>query len=204
MKRDYDLLEMARDVGVSVEELIRYAAHDELTIFVIAQDWPASSTRGLSDTILVGPVDLVASDLQRSMSADHTVVRQVKIPGTDNPVMLDAPVDVPRGAHFVTAEELQRFRRKHREFSAKQNAELAPYLNERHEYYSPALDAAVRAWLALFEDGEYERGKKPIIPIIRKWLMSNTVDLTSTTIGKIATVVNPKIMKEGGAPQTFS
>lgn len=204
MKRDYDLLEMARDVGVSVEELIRYAAHDELTIFVIAQDWPGSSTRGLSDTILVGPVDLVASDLQRSMSADHTVVRQVRKRDTNECVTLDTPEEIQRGAHFVTAEELQRFRRKHREFSATQNSELAPYLNEHHEYYSPALDAAVRAWLALFEDGEYERGKKPIIPIIKKWLMSNTEDLTSTTIGKIATIVNPKIMKEGGAPQTFS
>lgn len=204
MKRDYDLLEMARDVGVSVEELIRYAAHDELTIFVIAQDWPASSTRGLSDTMLVGPVDLVASDLQRSMNADHTVVRQVRKRGMNECVTLDTPEEVQRGAHFVTAEELQRFKSKHREFSAKQNAELAPYLNKHHEYYSPALHAAVRAWLALFVAGEYERGKKPIIPIIEKWLMSNTEDLTSNAIGKIATVVNPNIMKKGGAPRTVS
>ena len=204
MKRDFDLIEMAREFDVSVEDLIRFAARDELTIFVVAQDWSASSTHGLADTVLEGPVDLVAGDLQRSMNADCTVVRRVKVPGTDDYVTLDTPAEVPRGLHFVTEDEFQRFRGKHREFITIQQKKLAPYLNSQHEYHSPALDAAVRAWLALFEDGEYERGKKPIIPIIKKWLMNNTEDLTSTTIGKIATVINPKIMKKGGAPQTFS
>lgn len=204
MKRDYDLVEMARELGLSVEDLIRFAASNELTIFVIAKDWSASSTHGLTDTLLDGPVDLVAEDLQRSMNADYTVVRQARKRGTSKSITLDTPKEVQRGVHFVTAEEVQRFKSEHRKLSAQHNEELAPYLDPQHEYYSPALDAGVRAWLALFEDGEYERGEKPIIPIIEKWLRSNTENQSSTAIGKIATVVNPNIMKKGGAPQTFS
>lgn len=204
MKRDYDLLEMAHDLSVSVEELIRYAAHDELTIFVIAQDWPASSTHGLSDTMLVGPVDLVASDLQRSMSADHTVVRQVRKRDMDECVTLDTPEEVQRGAHFVTAEELQRFRNKHRMLSAKQNGETAPYLDPQHVYFSSTLDAAVRAWVALFADGEFEPGNKGPREIIEQWLRSNTQKISSTAIARIVTVVNPDKLKEGGAPRTIS
>ena len=52
MKRYFTLIEIERDLGMSIEELIQHAAHNELTISVIAQDWSGSSTNGLADTVL--------------------------------------------------------------------------------------------------------------------------------------------------------
>ncbi len=201
MKRDFDLDEMARDLSVSIEDLIRFAARDELTIFVVAQEWPASSSNGLSDTVLVDPVDLVASDLQRSMNADHTMVRQVRRHGTNDCLTLDKPQEVRRGDHFVTAEELQRFKNRHCEFDAQQIRDLAPYLDPQHEYYSSTLDDAVRAWLALFVDGGYERGRKPMIPIIEEWLWLNTSIESKNAIKKIATLINPDTTSRAGVPK---
>lgn len=203
MKRDFDLDEMARDLSVSIEDLIRFAARDELTIFVVAQEWSASSSNGLSDTVLVGPVDLVASDLQRSMNADYTMVRQVKKHGSNDWLTLDTPKEVPRGVHFVTAAEFQRFKSKHQELNAQQRHELAPYLDPQHEYYSSTLDDAVRAWLALFVDGGYERGRKPMIPIIEEWLRLNTSIESKNAIKKIATLINPDTTTRAGAPKTL-
>lgn len=203
MKRDFDLDEMARDLSVSIEDLIRFAARDELTIFVVAQEWSASSSNGLSDTVLVGPVDLVASDLQRSMNADYTMVRQVKKHGSNDCLTLDKPQEVRRGDHFVTAAEFQRFKSKHQELNAQQRHELAPYLDPQHEYYSSTLDDAVRAWLALFVDGGYERGRKPMIPIIEEWLRLNTSIESKNAIEKIATLINPDTTTRAGAPKTL-
>ena len=66
MKKYFTLIEVERDLGMPIEDLIQHAAHDELTISVIAQDWSGSSTNGLADTILEGLVDLDSRDLLQS------------------------------------------------------------------------------------------------------------------------------------------
>ena len=64
------------------------------------------------------------------------------------------------------------------------------------------LAAAVEAWMALFADGNFRKGRIGVIDQIESWLMSNTDDLSPTARGYIATVVNPKKTKGGGAPTT--
>ena len=97
MKKYFTLIEIERDLGILIEELIQHAAHDELTISVIAHDWSGSSTNGLADTILEGLVDLASSDLLQSLGADHTTDQKVKEHNSDDLVTLDAPVIVKRG-----------------------------------------------------------------------------------------------------------
>ena len=202
MKKYFTLIEIERDLGVPVEELIQYAAHDELTILVIAQEWPASSTNGLADTVLTGPVELVADDLLRSMGADCTTVRKVKVTDTEGFVTLDAPEEVLRGVHFVSADELKRFRAKHAKLEPEQELAVPPYLNSSYPIQSDELQIAIRAWTALYVDGGYNP-KGPGHKIqIEAWLSKHYPEpkLTETARKRIATVVNPN--KTGGNPIT--
>jgi len=203
MKKDYDLNEVARELGLTVEDLVRFAAHEELTIFVIAENWPACSIEsGLADEVLDGPVDLVPEDLRRSMNADYTEVRRVRVRGTDEFVTLNKPEKVRRGVHFVTAAEFSRLKDKHAKAGASQYADAPQYLDPGHKNYSPELAAAVRAWLNLFADCTFERGNKGVIETIEVALRKDPEELSSAAIGRIATVINPERLKTGGAPPT--
>lgn len=194
MKKYFTLIEVERDLGVSVQELIQFAAHDELTISVIAQDWSGSSIGSLADTILTGPVNLVASDLLQSLGADHTTVRKVQLHDEEAFVTLDPPVNVQRGIHFVTANELKRFRTEH--CGAVPEPEIPPYLDPSHPMQSYELQTAIHAWLALYVAGEFKQPGLGHKIQIGTWLRKHHAELTDAARERIATVVNPN--KVGG------
>ncbi len=200
MKKYFTLIELERDLGIPIEDLIQHAAHDELAISVIAQDWSGSSTNGLADTILEGVVDLDSSDLLQSVGADHTMVRKVKEHNSDGFVTLDAPVIVQRGLHFVTAGELKRFRAEHCNNEPEQDWVVPPYLDPTYSVQSDELQIAIRAWTALYVGGGFKPKGLGHIKQIEIWLRKHYPNLTDNARNRIATVVNPN--KTGGNPKT--
>ncbi len=200
MDRIRDLCDLARDVGESVESLIRFGASGELAIYVIAHDWSVRSKNDAADT-LRGPVFFVAEDLHQSLNAECTTVNRVKRRIDDDPIMLLEPVDVARGAHYVTAEEAERFSNEHA-LTLRSSAEVPPYLNANHKSYSTELAIAVKAWMALFADGHSERGSKTPRQKIERWLRARKFDLKDNAKERIASLVNPDTAKGGGAPRT--
>ena len=200
MDRIRDLCDLARDVNESLESLIRFGASGELTIYVIADDWSVRSSDGAQDTVK-GTVFLLAEDLHQSMNAECTRVSQVRRPDDDEFVTLDEPVEVARGIHFVTAEEAERFSKKHA-LTLRSSAEAPSYLNPNHDFYATELAIAVKAWMALFADGSFEpEGKTPKEHIAR-WLIAGKFDLSDNAIERITTLVNPDPAKKGGPPRT--
>jgi hypothetical protein len=202
MDRIRDLCDLARDVNESPESLIRFGAIDELTIYVIAYDWPVRSNNDTQDK-LKGPVFLLAEDLHQSMNAECTTVRRVRRPSEDEVVTLDEPVDVARGIHFVTAEEAERFSRAHA-LTLRSIGDTPPYLNPNHDFYSKELAVAVKAWVALFADGSFERGYSTPRQHIERWLRAGKFDLDENAMQRIATLVNPKTSKKGGTRTTLA
>ncbi len=200
MDRIRDLCDLARDVNESLESLIRFGASGELSIYVIAHDWPVRSNNDTEDTVK-GPVFLQAEDLHQSMNAQCTRVSQVRRPSDDEIVTLDESVDVDRGVHFVTQEEAERFSRKHA-LTLKSSSETPSYLNPNHESYSTELAIAVKAWMALFADGSFERGNKTPRQHIERWLKAMRFGLKSNAEQRIASLVNPDPAKVGGSPRT--
>jgi hypothetical protein len=198
-----NLGEAARNLDVDVESLIRRAACGDLTVFVIAKNWAVRRDDDAEAKKLSERVYLVAEDLLQGVDADFTRVRQVRVPGSEAIVTLKKPRKILRGVHYVTGEEFDRFRRQNA-LTLKLGAVPPPYLDPNHEWHSPKLAAAVNAWMALFADGNFQKGHKGVIDQIESWLMSNTDELTSTARGYIAKVVNPKKTKVGGAPTTPS
>ena len=169
MKKYFTLIEIAHDLGMPIDELIQYAAHDELTISVIAQGWSGSSTNGLADTILEGLVDLDSSDLLQSLGADHTTVRKVKEHNLDGFVTLDAPVIVQRGLHLVTAGELKRFRAEHCNIEPKQEWVIPPppdfFRCEVVECYDGGASTRKRRKLVKeFSEANYATRSRPTTP----------------------------------------
>ncbi len=202
MDRIRDLCDLARDVNESPESLIRFGAIDELTIYVIAYDWPVRSNNDTQDK-LKGQVFLLAEDLHQSMNAECTTVRRVRRPSDDEVVTLDEPVEVARGVHFVTQEEAERFSREHA-LTLKSTGDTPPYLNPNHDFYSEELAIAVRAWVALFADGSFEKGYKTPRQHIERWLTAGKFDLDENAKQRIATLVNPKKSKKGGTRTTLA
>ena len=200
MKKYYTLIEVERELAMPIEDLIQHAAHDELTICVIAQDWSGSSTNGLADTILEGLVDLDSSDLLQSLGADHTMVRKVKQHNSDGFVTLDAPVIVQRGLHLVTADELKRFRVEYCGIETEREWADPPYMDPTYSIQSDELQIAIRAWTALYVDGGFKSKSLGHIEQIEVWLRKHHPDLSETARERIATVVNPN--KRGGNPKT--
>jgi hypothetical protein len=195
MKKYYDLIEVAHDISVSVEDLVRYAADGELTVFVVAQDWPASSTKGLDDTVLAGPVNLVASDLLRSMNADFTMVRQVSLPDSDCCLTLSTPEEVRRGGHFVTGEEIERFKKGLGQPSPDWDSTNPPYLDSSNQYFAKELDLAVRVWIEQYVLGGFDKSRGHV-PQIEEWLLKNYPKQEQAARSRIAKVANPN--KVGG------
>ena len=200
MDRIRDLCDLARDVNESLESLIRFGAIGELTIYVIADDWPVRSSDEAEDAVK-GPVFLLAKDLHQSLNAEVTKVSQVRRPEHDEFVTLDEPVEVARGVHFVSAEEAERFSREHA-LTLKSSSDTPSYLNRNHDFYSTELATAVKAWMALFADGSFEPGGKTIRQRIELWLTAQRLGLKENAEQRIASVVNPDTKKGGGSPRT--
>ena len=207
-KQRYDLLELARDLGTTVEEVIRYGADGELTLHVIADEWPgknAANSDAESDVVVDGAVDLLPSDLLKALSADHTKVRKVRTRDGDI-VALDSIQEVMRGVHFVTAAERDRVQKALKPtplptVAASEDAS-PPYLDSSHDYYSDTLEAAVSVWMALYADGGFKEKSLAHKAQIKSWLKKHRPDKVKSDNARegIATVVNPN--KGGGNPRT--
>ena len=206
-KQRYNLIELAADLGTSVEELVGYGADGELTIYVIADKWPrkkAGNSGAKSAVIADGQVELSPTDLLKALNSDYTEVRQVTTPKGDV-IELDSPQKVRRGAHFVTAAERDRVLEALKPtpqpaVTASADA-LTPYLDPEHQWYSEELDAAVKAWMALYADGGFKKKSLGHKEQIESWLMKHRPHLRSVYAREnIVTVVNPN--KDGGNPKT--
>ena len=110
-----------------------------------------------------------------------------------------------RGVHFVTAAERDRMLEALK--SAPQSTvaafgdALPPYLDPEHQWYSEDLDAAVKAWMALYADGGFKKKSLGHKEQIESWLMKHRPHLRSVYAREnIVTVVNPN--KDGGNPKT--
>ncbi len=201
MDRLRDLCELARDVDESLESLVRFGASGELSILVVADDWPVQSGDDTVD-VVKGPVFLVPEDLLQSMNAQYTRVSKVRRPNNDAILLLEEPVEVNRGIHFVTAEEVERFCREHA-LTLRSTGDTPPYLNPNHDFYSEELAIAVKAWVALFADGSFEKGKKTPRQHVEHWLRAGKFKIKDNAKQRIATLVNPTTAKDGGAPTTL-
>lgn len=200
MDRLRDLCELARDVDESLESLVRFGAGGELSILVIADDWLVGSNGDTEDKV-TGPVRLVPEDLLRSMNAQCTKVTQVRRLTNDEILTLEEPVEVNRGIHFVMAEEAGRFCREHA-LTLRSICEIPPYLNPNHDFYSEELSIAVRAWIALFADGSFEKGHMTPRQQVERWLRVGKFGLDEHAEQRIATLVNPVTFKKGGTRAT--
>jgi hypothetical protein len=112
-------------------------------------------------------------------------------------------MDVNRGIHFVTAEEAEQFSRAHA-LTLRSIGDTPPYLNPNHDFYSKELAVAVKAWVALFADGSFERGYSTPRQHIERWLRAGKFDLDENAKQRIATLVNPKKSKKGGTRTTLA
>ena len=84
MDRIRDLCDLAQDVNESLESLIRFGALGELTIHVIAHNWPIRSN-GDTQKTAKGPVFLLPDDLHQSLNAEFTTLTQIRRPHDDGP-----------------------------------------------------------------------------------------------------------------------
>ena len=200
-KQRYNLIELEKDLGRTVEELIGYGADEELTIHVIADNWPGKQLGNDEANVTAdGPVELVSSDLLKALHSVDTEVRQVKTADGDS-VTLDPTHNVPRGLHFVTAAERDRVREALKSTVTASEDTLPPYLDRSHKYYSYTLEAAIKAWMALYANGGFEKQTFGDIDQIVIWLKRNCPEVPSDHARKaIARVVNPN--KKGGNPKT--
>ena len=206
-KQLYDLIELARDLGTTTEDLIRYGADGELILYVIADEWPGKKTdkSGAKSAVIVdGQVELLPIDLLKALNSEYTEVRQVKTPKGDV-IKLDSPQKVMRGVHFVTAAERDRMLEALK--SAPQSTvaafgdALPPYLDPEHQWYSETLEAAVSAWMALYANGGFKKKSRGHKAQIESWLKEHRPHLRSDYARKgIAKVVNPN--EKGGNPLT--
>jgi len=197
------VIELADDLGTTTEELINYGADGELTVFVIADEWPGKKEGdpdAVSGVTVDGEVDLLPSDLLKALVADCTQVRRVRTRDGDI-VVLDSVQNVMRGVHFVSAEERRRLQEKLQATMATRSDSLPPYLDTTHGDYSDTLEAAVSVWMALYADGEFQKRSLGHRDQIVAWLKKNRPDLPSDHArDAIALVVNPN--KKGGNPLT--
>ena len=184
----------------SVEKLIQFGAHGDLTISVVANDWPVQTESETAETIS-GLVNLVPSDLLQSFVAEFVLVHKVVTAHESETVMLAEPVEVLRGVLYVTAEEFRRFRDKHGSAAGRTEG-IPPYLDSSHSLKSPQLKIAIEAWSALFASGEFDPKGRAVKYRIEQWLAKNHGELSTNARENIATLINPEIYKDGGTPRT--
>ena len=77
---------------------------------------------------------------------------------------------------------------------------LPPYLDPAHQWYSEDLDAAVKAWSALYVDGGFKAKDRGHIKQIMDWLRQHYPGWTDFARKGVAKTVNPN--KIGGNPTT--
>ena len=197
---ELNLAEAAMQLGTSVEKLIQFGAHGDLTISVVANDWPVQTESETAETIS-GLVNLVPSDLLQSFVAEFVLVHKVVTAHESETVMLAEPVEVLRGLLYVTAEEFRRFRDKHGSAAGRTEG-IPPYLDSSHSLKSPQLKIAIEAWSALFASGEFDPKGRAVKYRIEQWLAKNHGELSTNARENIATLINPEIHKDGGTPRT--
>lgn len=197
---ELNLAEAAMQLGTSVEKLIQFGAHGDLTISVIANEWPVRTESETAEPIS-GLANLVPDDLQQSYVSDVVLVRKVVTDNENEAVVLAEPVELRRGLLFVTGEEFRRFRDKHGS-NAGRTEGVPPYLDPSHNLKSPQLKVAIEAWSALFASGDFDPKGKAVKYRIDQWLLKNHRELSSNAREKIATLINPEIFKDGGTPRT--
>lgn len=197
---ELNLAEAAMQLGTSVEKLIQFGAHGDLTISVVANDWPVHTESETAETI-TGLVNLVPSDLLQSYVAEFVLVHKVVTANDNETVTLAEPVEVLRGVLYVTAEEFRRFRDKHGSAAGRTEG-IPPYLDSSHSLQSSQLAIAIQAWLALFVSGEFDPKGRAVKQRIEEWLAKNHRELSTNARENIATLINPEIYKEGGTPRT--
>lgn len=99
----------------------------------------------------------------------------------------------------ITLQEVNRFESENSRTINTESAktkETEPYLDPKHKHYAEELAAAVKTWLAMYDDGGKYKVKEGHKPQIKKLL--ENYGFSSTAIDRIATIVNPN--KAGGAP----
>ena len=203
-KQRYSLIELARDLKKSIEELIDYGSAGELTLHVIADKWPGKKAGVEKTNVIVnGPVELLPADLLQALNAEHTEVRQVKMSG--DVVVLDSPQMVMRGRHFVMAAERDRvcgeLRPASQSTMGASEDTLPPYLNPKHDCYSYTLEAAISAWMAMYVEGGFVKRSRGDKPQIQSWLKEHRPEVDSDYAREaVARVANPN--KGGGNPKT--
>ncbi len=197
---ELNLAEAAMQLRTSVEKLIQFGAHGDLTISVVADDWPVQTESETAETIS-GLVNLVPSDLLQSFVAEFVLVHKVVTAHESETVMLAEPVEVLRGLLYVTAEEFRRFRDKHGSAAGRTEG-ILPYLDSSHSLKSPQLKIAIEAWSALFASGEFDPKGRAVKYRIEQWLAKNHGELSTNARENIATLINPEIYKDGGTPRT--
>lgn len=87
------------------------------------------------------------------------------------------------------------------ELSAPSNS--AAYLDKNGPHFSPELEAAVSAWIALFQEGGYKNNRASKGQITA-WVKKNRpqVSWSKAALDRIAGVCNPEKLSKGGAPKT--
>jgi len=207
-KQRYTLMELERDLGIPVGDLIHFGADGELTLHVIADKWPGKKEGNAdaeSDVIVDEAVELLPTDLLKALNSEYTEVRQVKTADGDV-VVLDSTRKVMRGDHFVTAAERDRLQETLKPTpqptAAASEDALPPYLDSSHKYYSVTLEAAVSAWLAQYADGGFKEKSLGHKLQIKGWLKKHRSDKVKSDNARecIATVANPN--KVGGNQRT--
>lgn len=186
-------------LGTSVEKLIQFGAHGDLTISVVAKDWPVHAESETAETISE-LVNLVPGDLLQSYVSEYVLVHKVATADESETVTLTEPVEVLRGLLYVTGEEFRRFRDKHGSAAGRTEG-LPPYRDSSHNLKSPQLIIAIEAWSALFASGEFDPKGRAVKYRIEQWLAKNHRELSASARENIATLINPKVYKDGGTPR---
>ena len=139
-----DVAEVARDLELSVEHVIRHAAAGNLRIIVFAKKWKTVSSNG-DHRIVDEPVTLAMADLTMAMNADFVHVRTVELDDGEALTLVD-PIDVVRGKLIVSAEG----RRQFESYLGCDRESEGTYLpTDSNAGYPLELLAANNAWNAL-------------------------------------------------------
>jgi len=197
---ELNLAEAAMQLNTSVEKLIQFGAHGDLTISAVADKWRVH-TESEPSAPVSGLVNLVPGDLLQSYVADFVLVHKVVVPSEDETVTLAEPVKILRGLLYVAAEEFRRFRDTYGSSAARIDGD-PPYLDPSRSLKSPQLAIAIQAWLALFADGTFDPKGKAVKQSIEQWLAKNHRELSNNARGNIATLILPQKYKDGGPPRT--
>ena len=189
-----DVEEVARDLELSVEHVIRHAAAGNLPIIVFATEWEIVSSTG-NNGIVDGAVTLTTADLTLAMNADFVHIRTVKVDDGEE-LTLANPVDVVRGKLFVSAGG----RRQFELYIGCDRETEGPHIpTDPDSVYPIELLAANNAVDALYERNTLDPSRPHKEQIIA-WLEEEYGEILKEAARKrIATMINKK--KHSGRPR---